>query len=45
MGIFSKKEIKEGVPFDIPVAPSDMPKWFQKATKGILADKKNKKKN
>ena len=40
-----KKEAKDGVPFDIPVSPSDMPKWFQKATKGILADKKKKKKN
>jgi len=39
-----KKEIKEGVPFDIPVAPSDMPKWFQKATKGILAKNKPKSK-
>lgn len=37
-----KKEIKEGVPFDIPVSPSDMPKWFQKATKGILSKNKPK---
>ncbi len=39
-----KKELKGGLPFDIPIAPSDTPEWFQKAVKGIFASGKKKNK-